>query len=141
MGAGIHITQTAGLALATDLTPVETQPKVVGLMYVMLLLGSIVSALVFGALLANFTPGRLVQVIQGSAVVTLVLNAVAVWKQEPRGRAAQRRNAEPDPVFQQSWACFIEGGHAIQRLLAVGLGTQTFNGVTGGKSGSPSQGR
>ena len=141
VGAGIHITQTAGLALATDLTPVETQPKVVGLMYVMLLLGSIVSALVFGALLANFTPGRLVQVIQGSAVVTLVLNAVAVWKQEPRGRAAQRRNAEPDPVFQQSWACFIEGGHAIQRLLAVGLGTQTFNGVTAGKSGSPSQGR
>lgn len=127
VGAGIHITQTAGLALATDLTPVETQPKVVGLMYVMLLLGSIVSALVFGALLANFTPGRLVQVIQGSAVVTLVLNAVAVWKQEPRGRAAQRRNAEPDPVFQQSWACFIEGGHAIQRLLAVGLGTLAFS--------------
>ena len=36
-------------ALATDLAPVESQPRVVGLMYVMLLLGSIVSALLFMA--------------------------------------------------------------------------------------------
>jgi BCD family chlorophyll transporter-like MFS transporter len=35
VGAGIHITQTVGLALATDLAPQEAQPKVVGLMYVM----------------------------------------------------------------------------------------------------------
>ncbi|MDP5071258.1 MAG: PucC family protein, partial [Congregibacter sp.] len=36
VGAGIHTVQTAGLALATDLTPEESHPKVVGLMYVML---------------------------------------------------------------------------------------------------------
>jgi len=60
--------QTAGLALATDLTPPESHPKVVGLMYVMLLVGMIASALIFGAALANFSPGRLIQVIQGSAV-------------------------------------------------------------------------
>jgi len=47
VGAGLHTTQTAGLALATDLAPVESQPRVVGLMYVMLLLGTIVSALLF----------------------------------------------------------------------------------------------
>ena len=40
-GAGLHTTQTAGLALATDLTPPESHPKVVGLMYVMLLVGMI----------------------------------------------------------------------------------------------------
>jgi MFS transporter, BCD family, chlorophyll transporter len=50
VGAGMHTVQTAGLALATDLTPPESHPKVVGLMYVMLLLGMIVSALVFGLL-------------------------------------------------------------------------------------------
>ena len=127
VGAGIHITQTAGLALATDLTPVENQPKVVGLMYVMLLLGSIVSALIFGALLADFTPGRLVQVIQGSAVVTLVLNSIAVWKQEARSHSNKRRDNQADPSFLQSWACFIEGGHAVQRLVAVGLGTLAFS--------------
>ena len=32
VGAGLHTTQTAGLALATDLAPVESHPKIVGLM-------------------------------------------------------------------------------------------------------------
>ena len=57
VGAGLHTVQTVGLALATDLAPLESQPKVVGLMYVMLLFGMIVSALGFGAFLADFTPG------------------------------------------------------------------------------------
>lgn len=70
VGAGVHTVQTAGLALATDLTPEKSHPKVVGFMYVMMLLGMIVSALVFGAALADYTPGRLVQVIQGAAVMT-----------------------------------------------------------------------
>ena len=127
VGAGIHITQTAGLALATDLAPVESQPKVVGLMYVMLLLGSIASALIFGAALADFTPGRLIQVIQASAVATLVLNGIAVWKQEARGRSPARRGGQPDPSFRDSWNCFIAGGQAIRRLTAVGLGTLAFS--------------
>lgn len=39
MGAGVHMVQTVGLALATDLVKEEDHPKVVGLMYVMLLFG------------------------------------------------------------------------------------------------------
>jgi BCD family chlorophyll transporter-like MFS transporter len=58
VGAGVHMVQTVGLALATDLVPEEDQPKVVGLMYVMLLVGMIVSAVVFGWLLEDYTPGR-----------------------------------------------------------------------------------
>ena len=53
VGAGLHTTQTVGLALATDLAPTESQPKVVGLMYVMLLVGMIVSAIAFGDLLTD----------------------------------------------------------------------------------------
>ena len=48
IGAGVHTTQTVGLALATDLAAPESRPKVVGLMYMMLMLGMIVSAIVFG---------------------------------------------------------------------------------------------
>jgi MFS transporter, BCD family, chlorophyll transporter len=127
VGAGLHITQTVGLALATDLTPPERQPQVVGLMYVALLFGSIVSALVFGALLENFTNGRLIQVIQGSAVAILVLNAVAVWKQEPRGGARPLPGGQRDPGFRESWSVFISGDKAVRRLLAVGLGTLAFS--------------
>ncbi|MGO3931775.1 PucC family protein, partial [Rhodopseudomonas pseudopalustris] len=78
IGAGVHTTQTVGLALATDLASPESRPKVVGLMYTMLMFGMIASAIIFGMLLADFSPGRLIQVIQGSAVVTIVLNGIAV---------------------------------------------------------------
>jgi BCD family chlorophyll transporter-like MFS transporter len=126
VGAGLHTVQTIGLALATDLAPTESQPKVVGLMYVMLLFGMIVSALLFGWLLADFTPGRLIQVIQGAAVATLVLNAVALWKQESRNSA--RIATIPEcAVFRDAWAKFIEGDNAIRRLIAIGLGTMAFS--------------
>ena len=127
VGIGMHTTQTIGLALATDLAPAESQPKVVGLMYVMLLLGTVVSALLFGALLADFTPGRLVQVIQGAAVVTIVLNAMALWKQESRGASRVRTANERQPTFRESWDNFIGGGQAKTRLVAVGLGTMAFS--------------
>ncbi len=130
VGAGLHTIQTVGLALATDLAPLESQPKVVGLMYVMLLFGMIVSALVFGALLADFTPGRLIQVIQGSAVATLILNTIALWKQEARKPSRlfpQSEATRQSPTFQESWASFIHGGRAIRRLVAVGLGTMAFS--------------
>ena len=127
VGAGIHITQTAGLALATDLAPVESQPRVVGLMYVMLLLGSIVSALIFGWLLTDFTAGRLIQVIQGSALATIILNGVAVWKQEPRSSRGRDPQGQRDPSFRESWSCFVEAGQTVRRLLAVGLGTLAFS--------------
>lgn len=126
VGAGVHTVQTAGLALATDLTPEASHPRVAGLMYVMLLIGMIVSALVFGVLLSPYHPGRLVQVVQGAAVVTLVLNGIAMWKQEarnpPRGRAA----AAPDPSFRESLATFLEGESALRRLLIVAVGTLAF---------------
>jgi BCD family chlorophyll transporter-like MFS transporter len=127
VGAGVHMTQTVGLALANDLAPVEAQPKVVGLMYTMLLLGMIASALVFGAALADFSPGRLIQVIQGSAVVTMALNVVALWKQETRRPARLLAAARQEPTFLESWQRFCQGGRALRRLAVVGLGTMAFS--------------
>jgi MFS transporter, BCD family, chlorophyll transporter len=125
VGAGLHTTQTVGLALATDLATPETRAKVVGLMYVMLLLGMIISAAAFGLALADFSPGRLIQVIQGSAVATIVLNMVALWKQEIRN-PSRNRVERPQPTFRQAWASFCNTDHAMRRLLAVGLGTMAF---------------
>ncbi len=127
VGAGLHTVQTVGLALATDLAPVESQPKVVGLMYVMLLFGMIVSALGFGAFLADFTPGRLVQVIQGAAVATIVLNGVSLWKQETRGQARRASARQREPGFVESWDSFTQGDRVIRRFVAVGLGTMAFS--------------
>ena len=125
VGAGLHTTQTVGLALATDLAPPASRPKVVGLMYVMLLIGMIFSAVIFGAALADFSPGRLVRVIQAAAVMTMILNICALWKQESR-RSRNSYVQEADQDFRQTWATFAHGGNAIRRLVAVGLGTMAF---------------
>ena len=127
VGAGVHTTQTVGLALATDLARPQDRPNVVGLMYVMLLVGSIISSLVFGALLVDFSPGRLVQVIQGSAVVTIVLNGIALWKQEARRRAADIESEPAEPSFAEAWNTYIQGANALRLLVIVGLGTMAFS--------------
>jgi len=125
VGAGLHTVQTVGLALATDLVPEESQPRVVGLMYVMLLVGMIVSAILFGWLLTDFTPGRLIQVVQGAAVTTIALNIFAMWKQEVRD-PNKTREGRHEPTFRESWDSFITGDGAIRRLIAVGIGTMAF---------------
>jgi len=126
VGAGMHTTQTVGLALATDLAPKESRPRVVGLLYVMLLVGMVVSALLFGVLLRNFSEIRLIQVIQATALVTMVLNMVALWKQEARdpSRTAHSRYR---PTFKDAWHSFSRDRHATRRLVAVALGTAAFS--------------
>lgn len=124
VGAGVHITQTVGLALATDQAPESAHPNIVGLMYSMLLIGMIGAALLFGAALADFSHGRLIQVIQGTAVITFVLNFAALWKQEAR---QPNRVIEAQRTFQQSWALYAAEPHAVRRLVAVALGTLAFS--------------
>jgi BCD family chlorophyll transporter-like MFS transporter len=126
VGAGLHTTQTAGLALATDLAPEESRPKVVGLMYVMLLVGMMISAIGFGSFLKEFSPGKLIQVIQASAILTLILNIIALWKQETRARGSNAQSLKPES-FKASWQRFSHVGQAIRRLIAVGLGTIAFS--------------
>jgi BCD family chlorophyll transporter-like MFS transporter len=94
-------------------------------MYVMLLVGMIVSAFVFGALLETYTPGRLIQVIQGCAVVTIVLNSIAMWKQEARDR--NRASAPvPDLGFAAAWARLAQRPGTLRLLAVVALGTAGF---------------
>jgi BCD family chlorophyll transporter-like MFS transporter len=123
VGAGLHTVQTVGLALATDLAPAHTRPRVVALLCAMLLVGMGVSALVFGALLANFSAIRLIQVVQGAAVVTIVLNSVALWKQEARGQLAPAEEID----FRDAWGRFATVGGARRRLLATALGAAGFS--------------
>ena len=126
VGAGLQTTQTAGLALATDLAPERARPRVVALMYVMLLLGMVTSGIAFGLLLANFSALRLIQVVQGAAMLTMALNIVALWKQEPRSRQRVDKSV-PRPSFRATWARFAAHGRSLRFLAAVGLGTAAFN--------------
>lgn len=127
VGAGLHTTQTVGLALASDLAPERAQGRVVTLMCAMLLVGMMVSALLFGLLLADFSQIRLIQVIQGAAVATLVLNVVALWKQEARVPGGTRATGTAVADFRSALRDFSREPGAIRRLVAVGLGTFSFS--------------
>ena len=126
IGAGVHTTQTVGLALATDLAPPQSHPKVVALLCMMLLLGMVGGALTYGALLAHFTEIKLIKVIQGTAIATVALNTIALWKQEPRNPALTARD-RVHPTFRQAWESFKETPNAKRRLVALGMGTVAFS--------------
>jgi BCD family chlorophyll transporter-like MFS transporter len=126
VGAGLHTTQTAGLALATDLAPAEARPRVVALLYVMLLLGMVGSSIAFGVLLADFNQIRLIEMIQGAAVLTMALNILALWKQEARRPRGTHRHA-PRPPFREAWRDYSRGGRSGRLLVSVGLGTAGFS--------------
>jgi MFS transporter, BCD family, chlorophyll transporter len=125
VGAGIHTTQTAGLALANDLAPEHVRPRVVALLYVTLLLGMAVSAIVFGQVLQNFTQIHLIQVIQGVAVVSVVLNVIAMWKQEVRNPQLTA-GEEPVMPFDVAFNNLMKSGRVFRLLVALGLGTAAF---------------
>ena len=126
VGAGVHTTQTAGLALASDLATDETRPRVVALLYVMLLIGMVVSALVFGSLLHDFSAKQLIQIIQGVAILTVVLNGIAMWQQEARNPSLTDPKA-PRTTFMAAWTSFSESGPAKRLLVAVALGSAAFS--------------
>lgn len=126
VGAGLHTTQTAGLALASDLAPEPTRPRVVALLYVMQLVGMVLSALLLGAALQNFNPLKLIQVIQGTAMVAVTLNLISMWKQEPRDmRRAQAQGA--DPTLLESWRALRSEEGSNRLLIALALGTAAFS--------------
>lgn len=125
IGAGLHTTQTAGVALATDLAPPASRPRVVALLYVMVLVGMVAASLTFGVLLQSFDYIKLIKIVQGAAMVVIALNVVALWKQEARGSAPAEE--EEPPAFARSFKEFLSGGPASRLLVAVGLGGAGFN--------------
>ncbi|ARE82383.1 MFS transporter [Roseovarius sp. MS2] len=126
-GLGLHMTQTAGLALASDRATDETRPRVVALLYVMFLLGMAISAIVIGWLLRDFAPFTLVRVVQGAALAGILLNLVALWKQEKLNPMSREEREAPRPEFRAAWADLMAGGTAGRLLAVVFLGTMAFN--------------
>lgn len=126
-GIGMHMTQTAGIALAADRATDESRPRVVALLYVTFLLGMAVSAVVMGWLLRDFSAIKLIQVIQGCAVVTIGLNLIALWKQEHVRPMTRAEREAPRPLFRDAWKDYTAGGQAGRLLAVVFLGGLAFN--------------
>jgi len=125
VGAGAHTVQTAGLALASDISDEERRPKVVAVLYVAFLVGLLLGGLVFAALLHDYSELRLIKVIQGAAVLTMVLNGIALWKQEALAGDSTESD-DPRPAFLDAWRHLLKTDRTGRLLLAVGLGAAGF---------------
>ena len=99
-GIGLHMTQTAGLALASDRASDENRPRVVALLYVMFLVGMGISALIIGWLLRDFT-------------------SFLPMSKEDR--------LLPKPVFREAFSDLIKSGQTARLICVVFLGTIAFN--------------
>ena len=126
-GLGLHMTQTAGIALAADRADDETRPRVVALLYVTFLAGMAVSALIVGFLLRDFSELQLIRVVQGCAVATLALNVIALWRQERVKPMTKAEREAPQPAFRDAWRDYLSGGQAGRLLAVVFVGGLAFN--------------
>jgi len=124
-GLGMYTVQTAGLALACDLANDDNRPRVVALLQVMQLVGMMISALVLGYLLQEFSPKRLIQVVQSVALVSIVITSFAVWKQEPRNLTLTAPDQDR-PKFVEAWRSFALSTRPGRLLVTVALGTAAF---------------
>ena len=124
IGTGLQITQTAGMALANDVAPEDKRPRVVALLYCMLLIGMICASVLYGVFLADFTPLRMIQVIQSSAVLVIVINLFSMWKQESR---QAKRGARTPGGFSTSWKELMGMPQMRRFLWTVGLGSLAFS--------------
>lgn len=85
-GAGINILETIYLALVSDITPKDQRGKVISVLWVMLILGTVTSAVIVSALLQEYSHKVLIQVMQGSAIVFVLLTTFALLGQERLNR-------------------------------------------------------
>lgn len=81
-GIGVNIVETIYLAMVSDTTPANERGRVLGVLWIMLVLGTIAGSLLIGQLLIDYSHYRLIQVMQGSAVVFIALTFIALFGQE-----------------------------------------------------------
>ncbi|WP_129632889.1 BCD family MFS transporter [Candidatus Oscillochloris fontis] len=90
-GIGVNVVETIYLAMVSDMTPSHERGKVLGVLWIMLVLGTIVSSVIIGQLLLDYSHYRLIQVMQASAVIFVALTFVSLYNQErlkPNGELA-----------------------------------------------------
>ncbi|MCU0490231.1 MAG: BCD family MFS transporter [Chloroflexaceae bacterium] len=100
-GLGVNIVETIFLALVSDITPPKERGRVLAVLWMMLVLGTVAGSFIIGQLLVNYSHVRLIQVMQGSAVAFIALTFIALLGQEKLNRRGKVESAHaPAPMRQ-----------------------------------------
>ncbi|MFO0103334.1 MAG: BCD family MFS transporter [Betaproteobacteria bacterium] len=108
IGVGVGASGTALLVLLAVRTAPERRPAAATVVWVMMIVGFIVTAATVGRLLDPYTPERLVLLTAAVAVIANAVTLLAVWGIEGRGapRGAAVEQTPPVPFFaalRQVW--------------------------------------
>lgn len=96
-GVGVNIVETIYLALVSDVTPPRERGRVLAVLWIMLVLGTVVSSFLVGWFLIEYNPLRLIRVMQGSAVIFIVFTFLSLWGLE-RLRTDGKVDAATDDI-------------------------------------------
>lgn len=81
-GVGVNIVETSYLALVSDLTPPAERGRVLAVLWMLLVLGTVVSSVLLGGLLLDYSDLKLIAVLKSSALAFILLACISLWKQE-----------------------------------------------------------
>ena len=117
-GIGINIVETVYLALVSDITLPASRGKVLSVLWVMLILGTVVSAVIVSSFLVEYSHLRLIRVMQGSSIGFVVLTVIALCAAGTAASGRQHR-LRPESRARAAFALGI-GPHARRTEGAAG---------------------
>lgn len=107
IGMGVGAAGTSLLVLLAKRVTPERRAAAASTVWIMMIAGIAITAIVAGALLDPFSPARLVAVVSGAATVALGVSLLAVWGMEGTAPAADRPAPEAvrfRDALAQVWA-------------------------------------
>ncbi len=126
-GLGLHMTQTAGLALAADRATDETRPRVVALLYVMFLIGMAISSLIVGWLLRDYDPADARTRRAGMRGDDAGAEPDRPLEAGEGAADVGRRDRSPPSQVPLRWADLRTVPDAFRLMVVVALGALGFN--------------
>jgi BCD family chlorophyll transporter-like MFS transporter len=120
-GVGVNIVETTYVALVGDVTTDEDRGKTLAILWLMLVIGTVVGALVAGLMLADYSHQRLIGVMQGSSLVFMICAVISVIGQEKMNPDGTLVNKPPQRIrfalgesLQKVWQ-----SHTLRSLFFV----------------------
>lgn len=96
-GIGYNLAVVSYLSLASELSTATERPRVISVMWVMMILGSIASAILIGRALSPYSDAALIRVFQVVGLVSLSCVALGLWGIEPK--VTLQRTAAPERLL------------------------------------------
>ena len=120
-GIGVNIVETTYLALVSDITEPQERGKILAILWLMLVIGTVMGSLFVGLSLTTYSTGALIRVMQGSSFIFMVCMVLSIIKQEklrPDGRLVK----EVEQVARQSLSVSLRTvwqSHALRSMFVV----------------------